>query len=492
MGFFLRFFFLNLIYLSSLSLHAYSAKNDVKDLKEIEKKMASLVKSFHAQNYSYLALKFLDTPSSLMVSRVFVEGDNLVIELTPPFKKEKILKAYPLESLGTYYDLDNHYFELIKDQVRLYFVDFETMVNFQVFMKKLVSFKRVARLCCEKIFSKSFFEGKKSKFRKIKSKLSDEFKIKIERMKSSFVFEEVMDILDRFSHKKKFESEKDPDGFYSEESDIRKFFEYTLVCPKLIRRLPLENLANLLKIAASKHSHIASIREMNHHFFIKGSRHLNILLQEKALENGERIKNIFEKNKMGEDEFFDLLRAESDLMFLCVLRNQVQQEKIDEERFFSGDESEDSMSPKSSLDYMYNFDELVRHAQFRIFLLYDQYKIHLLKNPKNILIHCFDEDRTKENLKKKRDFSFRGRWEQAGQALKGMAKISFEVKKDKIKFFSRIHAEVLARKTFKSSKTYQEAMRKLSQAKISDSFSALEFLSVIEVKDLFVLQGKTH
>ena len=454
--------------------------------------MASLVKSFHTQNYSYLALKFLDKPSSLMVSRVFIEGDNLVIELTPPFKKEKVLKAYPLESLGTYYDLDDHYFELIKDQVRLYFVDFETMVNFQVFMRKLVSLKKIARLCCEKIFSQSFFEGKKIKFKKIKSKLSDEFKIKIERMKSSFVFEEIMDILDRFSHKKKFESAKDPDGFYSEESDIRNFFEYTLNDPKLVRKLPLENLANLLKIAASKHSHIASIREMNHRFFIKGSRYLNIFLQEKALENGEKIKKIFEEDKIEEAEFFGLLRSESDLMFLCVLRNQVQQEKIDEERFFSGDESDDSMSPKSSLDYMYNFDELVRHAQFRIFLLYDRYKVHLLKKPKNILIQYFDGNLAKENLKNKRDFSFRGRWEQVGEALKGIAKISFEVKKDKIKFFSRIHAEVLARKVFKSRKTYQESIKQLSQAKISESFSALEFLSVIQVKDLLVLQKKSH
>lgn len=455
----------------SIKIWAYSIKSDLKDIRISELEIGKIKKEFNQKKLGLLLVKFLKISQTRAVESIKIINSELVVDLTPPFGGKEETYFFPIEALKVYND--DYSLDLKKD-VKLYFSNLKELTSFKSFLDKILKLREFQSSCCKKIFSG-----------KTKEKLLPKDKKMIMALDLSFFKKEAQFILSEYLDKYNV-YEKTAQKFFIYEKSfddlISLFFTYVEMNPNLILDLNIETLVSFFEQIKSSCSQDKT-RDLYQNFFIKYPRELLILLRDENLKNGEKIRSFYKGEAFTEQDFFTLLAKQSDIISLCDSRNGVKKERIDEILAFTKKEDLSKVDLEDGL--LYNFEELVRVSKVHILLLLDLYKkltgSSWEKKLNPYLRDSLSQKELAKNVRLKRDIDpLYGRWHQGGKVLKGHIEVAHYSKANKMKAFGRIHSEVLAKKLFRSDKTYKQIMTKLSLQKASSmGDSSLEVLSFI-------------
>lgn len=463
--------------------YGYSVSKELKDIKRAEKKINKLIEYFNQQNLSIGAVRFLDGRGANLIKSWSIKDSGFVIHSIPPYEDRINVVHCSFERISGY-DIDDLYVTANKN-MRIYFNSLSDLVTFKILVARISNFKMFQKSCFSKIFAGSLLKNNNNfePSEKTIKNISPTLKKMFSDVRLSFLKKRI-DVLFSCYLKRHsvYNSREDSAASDSSFDNLaRTFFNYVKIEPNLIQYMDLEILVSFLKQVAFSSAHLEDISEMYSHFFVDYARELLLLIKSISLKNGNNIKTFYYEKKIRKEQFFSLLRRESDLMWLSVARNQAKQSKIDEQKFLSIEKEKN----KPIIMDLYNFKEILKVSQVHIFLLLELYKKGRADGWKRNLNQVLDETHNKENLRNRVDFSFPyGRWAQAGQALRGHIDISDYCEKNNLNSSLRVSAINFSKKLFNSNEIYLNVINKLSLKVNKKKMSFLDILGLINVKDL--------
>lgn len=398
-------------------------KKDLFDIKQATKRIDKLISSFNEFNFHFIGIRFLSEKSAYIISRSYIDHENLYLRIQAPYNSKPETLIFPLTELEKFVYTD--LFISLGRNTRLYFDEISHFTSFKILISRVLNLQAYKKSSFKKIIAAGLYLNDnlfvKDEFFEKEMAACDK-KI-LNEVKLNLLYSRVENVLRFFQrnhsiYKKSNASDSSEKSF---DELARSFFNLIRINPEVIQRIPLDVLVSFLKQVAMQSAHIEDIGFSYQSFFLDYSRDLLLLLKKESRRNGSFIMSLYKVGRVSAGDFSRIVRVESNISWLSFVRNDLKKYSIQE--LLLGEKDQQEVKSKIIYD-SYNFKEIIDVSKVHILLslhLFGQTYPHTWEDKLQLYMSEKDCD---ENRSKKRDFSFPyGRWAQGGQIIDGHLKL---------------------------------------------------------------------
>lgn len=458
------------------SLKAKGVKNELDDIKEANIVINKYIKKFNEYSFSFSALRNNHSKQALHVKKTSVEGECLQLQVVDFVDKREKTLLFPLTGIDDFC-FDDIEFRVSKKESLFFREVNQSHVFFNCLLriKEIIHFKESA---LKKIMSilhiKEFVRS--DEIARINKELSDIDRLKyfaIRHHKLKLRLKKIVELFEGeysiYTFQRK--GEKHPDNF---ERLSYEFLEILHADPSLINAIEVGRLVDIFKQVGLENLHVGRISDLYHDFFVKKARYLLLMLRRQSELNGIQLLKCIKGESITDELFYQILRTESDLVWLSVVRNHSKSDDLECMRMSS---KADEIS-KVVFD-LYNFDDLIKVAKIHVVLFLKLRESSGGEHWDEMILRSLSEMDNEENRRQRRDFSFPyGRWAQGGQMLSEYMKIHKKLAEKEPLLYKEWMRHLDELYSQAKDLTYKDFLEKITRDEDNDKKTLFELMSL--------------